>query len=108
MLEFGFAPHLPGVENSTPIDRAAFHGHREIVELLIEVDSHPPLEFKNAHGGTPLGACVFGSVHGWKQGTDYLGTAQALIDAGSEVNPDWLPCKNKLMDQLLRKHLSNR
>lgn len=89
MLECGFDPHLPGDEESTPLDRAAFHGHREIVELLLERDANPPLEVKNAYGGTPLSCCAYGSVHGWKQDTDYLGTAKALIEAGAKIDANW-------------------
>jgi hypothetical protein len=94
MLEFGLDPHLPGAENSTPLDRAAFHGHREIVELLLREDFDPPLDFQNQYGGTPLGACAYGSIHSWKQGTDHLGTAKALLAAGAKVGPDWFPLSN--------------
>ena len=105
MLEFGFDPHLPGDENSTPLDRAAFHGHREIVELLLEKDKNPPLEFKNAYGGTPLSCCAYGSVHGWKQNTDYVGTAKALIAAGAKIDSDW-ETKSDELAQLFKSHLN--
>lgn len=104
MLEYGFDPHLPGDENSTPLDRAAFHGHREIVELLLEKDPDPPLEFKNAHGGTPLSCCAYGSVHGWKQNTDYVGTAEALINAGAKLDISW-QTKSDELTELFKKHL---
>ena len=105
MLECGFDPHIAGDEDSTPLDRAAFHGHREIVELLLEKDPQPPLTRPNQFGGTPLGACVWGSVHGWKKDTDYLGTASALIRAGSEIDERWLPIKNEAIDALIRQAL---
>ena len=105
MLEFGFDPRLPGDENSTPLDRAAFHGYREIVELLLESDPHPPLDFKNRFGGVPLGCCAYGATHSWKQGTDHLGAARAMIAAGAKVDPSWLPIENEAMDQLFRSHL---
>jgi ankyrin repeat protein len=105
MLQFGFDPHLPGDENSTPLDRAAFHGHREIVELLLEMDPEPPLEIRNQYGGTPLSCCAYGSVHGWKRNTDHLGTAQALIDAGAQIDPSWLPIQNPELDRLFRERL---
>ena len=106
MLEFGFDPHLPGDENSTPLDRAAFHGHREIVELLLEQDDDPPLGFKNKFGGMPLDCCAYGATHSWKQNTDHLGTAKALIAAGARVDPAWLPIADQQIDQLFRQHLS--
>ncbi len=105
MLEFGFDPHLPGDENSTPLDRAAFHGHREIVELLLESDPHPPLEFKNRFGGVPLSCCAYGATHSWKQNADHIGAANALITAGAKVDPSWLPIENEAMNQLFRSHL---
>ncbi|MFK7767780.1 MAG: ankyrin repeat domain-containing protein [Mariniblastus sp.] len=107
MLEFGFDPHLPGDENSTPLDRASFHGFREVVELLLEYDPNPPLDFKNSFGGTPLGACVHGAVHSWMQNTDHVGTARALLNAGANPNSDWLPVENPDLDHLLREFLND-
>ncbi len=108
MLEFGFDPHLPGDENSTPLDRASFHGFREVVELLLENDPNPPLEFKNSYGGTPLGACVHGAVHSWMQNTDHVGTARALLKAGAIANPDWIPLEaHREMEELLKDHLNS-
>lgn len=107
MLEFGFDPHLRGDENSTPLDRAAFHGYREIVELLLGQDPNPPLEFLNQYGGTPLSCCAYGSIHSWKSDTDHLGTAKALIQAGAKIDPDWFPLENPEMDKLFRKNLND-
>ncbi len=56
MLELGFDPAVPGDHDSTPLDRASFHGLVAIVALLLEHDPEPPLERKNAFGGTPLDA----------------------------------------------------
>ena len=105
MIEVGFDPHLTGDDNSTPLDRAAFHGHREVVELLLQRDPNPPLEVKNAFGGTPLSCCAYGSIHSWNTETDHLGTAKALIAAGAKVDPNWLPNENAEMDQLFRSTL---
>jgi ankyrin repeat protein len=105
MLDVGFDPHLPGDDHSTPLDRAAFHGHRQIVELLLQRDSKPPLEMKNAFGGTPLSCCGYGSIHSWKTGTDHLGTAAALIEAGAVIDPNWLPHENPIIDQLFRENI---
>ncbi len=35
LLQIGFDPHVTGVHNSTPLDRAAFHGYVDIVALLL-------------------------------------------------------------------------
>lgn len=107
MLELGFDPHVPTVHSSTPLDRASFHGYADIVALLLGLDPHPPLTFRNEFGGIPLGACVYGAVHGWKTGhpQDHLHTARLLLDAGSPVDPNWLPTGNEQMDALLRGRL---
>lgn len=105
MLDAGFDPHLAGAENSTPLDRAAFHGFQAIVELLLARDPNPPLEFKNGFGGTPLSCCAYGATHSWKQGTNHLGTALALIKAGAKIEADWLPIEDPEIDALFRKHL---
>ena len=107
MLELGFDPHLPGDENSTPLDRAAFHGFREVVEVLLEHDSNPPLELKNSFGGTPLGACFHGAIHSWMRNTDHVGTARALLNAGAKANPDWIPMDHPEMEKLLQDHFNN-
>lgn len=108
MLSAGFDPHVRGDEASTPLDRAAFHGHRAIVELLLAHDDDPPLEWRNAYGGTPLRACCYGAVHGWKWNTDYPGTVEALIHAGARIDPRWLPTGNERIDEILRKHLDDQ
>ncbi|MEL7497831.1 MAG: ankyrin repeat domain-containing protein [Planctomycetota bacterium] len=106
MLELGFDPHVRGDEASTALDRAAFHGEREIVELLIKMDPRPPLKMKNRYGGTPLGCCAYGATHSWKLTTaDHLGTAKALIAAGAEIDPAWLPAENVEIDALFRREL---
>ena len=81
MLDVGFDPRTQGVDDSTPLDRASLHGFRELVELLLQHD--PPMSQKNAHGGTPLEACLWGSLHGWRTDGDYPGTVEALLRAGA-------------------------
>jgi ankyrin repeat protein len=101
MLECGFDPHVVGDENSSPLDRAAFHGYADIVKLLLQYDPDPPLEQKNVYGGTPLTACIFGSIHSWIKNSNHIETARALIDAGAHFDLDWIPTVNPQMDQLL-------
>lgn len=108
MLKAGFDPHVPGDENSTPLDRAAFHGFHQIVEILLEKDPSPPLDFKNKFGGTPLSCCIWGSKHSWMKGdprSDHQRSAEYLIKAGSKFDSDWIPTVNPTMDQLLQKYL---
>ncbi len=103
MLDLGFDPHVVGDHDSAPIDRASFHGFREIVELLLEKDPNPPLKRQNEFGGMPLGTCLWGQIHGWAEDTDYPGTVRALLNAGSTYHPDWLPYPDKEIDAILRE-----
>ena len=108
MLKAGFDPHIPGVENSTPLDRASFHGFHEIVELLLEKDPEPPLEFKNQFGGTPLSCCIWGSKHSWMkndQRSSHKQCVELLIKAGSNFDESWIPTVNSEMDEILKAHL---
>ena len=46
---------------------------------------HPPLELEDfTFHSTPMGWATWGSLHGWYAKTgDYVGTVQALLDAGA-------------------------
>lgn len=105
MLECGFDPHVVGDEESTPLDRASFHGYRDIVELLLQHDTNPPLEQKNVYGGTPLDACTFGALHSWIKDSDHPGTARLLIKAGAKIDPKWIPTGSDEMDEVLEEGL---
>ncbi|WP_075083541.1 ankyrin repeat domain-containing protein [Mariniblastus fucicola] len=109
MLKAGFDPHIPGAEDSTPLDRACFHGFHEIVEILLDRDPDPPLEFKNAFGGTPLSCCIWGSIHSWMKTdlkSDHKRCAELLISAGSHFEEAWIPTVNPEMDAILKAHLT--
>jgi len=107
MLEEGFDPHLPGVHRSTPLDRACFHGYVDIVQMLLEHDPAPPLEFTNEFGGTPLGACVYGALNGWETGhpRKHAQTIEALLKAGAKLDPTIVPTGNDEIDQVVRDWL---
>lgn len=107
MLDLGFDPHVPTVHRSTALDRASFHGYADIVALLLQRDPHPPLTFRNEFGGMPLGACIYGSIHGWDTGhpRDHFRTAQLLLTAGAPVDLKWIPTGSESMDNLLREWL---
>ncbi|MDX1429476.1 MAG: ankyrin repeat domain-containing protein, partial [Rhodothermales bacterium] len=109
LLEIGFDPHLMGVHESTPLDRAAFHGYAEMVVLILEADPDPPVSFRNEFGGTPLRTCIYGSMHGWDTGhpRDHVASARALIEAGCSFSSDWLPTGNPAMDRLLNEYLAS-
>ena len=107
MLEVGFDPHQTGAHRSTPLDRASFHGYADIVEMLLTLDPDPPLAQRNEFGGTPLGACIHGSLHGWNTGhpQDHARTLTLLLEAGSLFDPARLPTGNDQLDAVLRTWL---
>ena len=81
LLELGFDPNIRGGEASTAIDRAAFHGFDDVIEAILPYQ--PDLTVRNAYGGTPLGACIYGSIHGWRKDGDYPRSVRLLLDAGA-------------------------
>jgi ankyrin repeat protein len=107
MLENGFDPHAKGAHRSTPLDRASFHGYADIVAMLLSLDPDPPLTHQNEFGGIPLGACIYGSLHGWKTGhpQDQIRTLTLLLEAGSPLDPTMLPTGNDELDAVLRAWL---
>jgi ankyrin repeat protein len=107
MLDLGFNPHTRGAHQSTPLDRASFHGYADIVGLLLEKDPHPPLEEKNEFGGTPISACVYGATHGWRTGhpQDHLQTVRLLLKAGSRFDAEERPTGHAAIDALLEEWL---
>jgi ankyrin repeat protein len=107
MLEYGFDPHATGAHDSTPLDRASFHGYADIVALLLSQDPHPPLTRENEFGGIPLGACIHGSLHGWETGhpQDHVRTLNLLLEAGSPLDPTRLPTGNDELDIVMRAWL---
>jgi hypothetical protein len=107
MLEVGFDPHVTGAHDSTPLDRASFHGYADIVAALLALDPDPPLLRKNEFGVTPLGTCIHGSIHGWKTGypQDHVRTLRLLLEAGLPVDPTSLPTGNDELDAVMRAWL---
>lgn len=84
MLESGLAVDAQGQHQGTALHWAAFHGNREMAEIILGFS--PPLEAVDADfSATPLGWAVHGSIHGWYSRTgDYAGVVEALLRAGAE------------------------
>ncbi len=87
MLESGLPVDARGQHHGTPLHWAAFHGNREMAEVVLRF--RPPLEASDADfGATPLGWALYGSVHGWHSATgDYAGVVEALLQAGAVRPP---------------------
>ncbi|MFZ1014813.1 MAG: ankyrin repeat domain-containing protein, partial [Terracidiphilus sp.] len=62
-----------------------FHGNAEMARTILLF--HPDLEMKSIeYEGTALSWAIYGSGNGWHRDTgDYVGTVQALLDAGATV-----------------------
>jgi hypothetical protein len=108
MLDLGFDPLAQGVERWEPIRWAAFHGNAELVQRLLA--HNPPVGVPDAsYGGTPLGNCLYGSLHGWTHQTgDFASTVRLLLDAGESIDPSVVPIGRDDVDAVLREHLARQ
>jgi ankyrin repeat protein len=86
MLEIGFDVDVRGGEESTAVDRAAFHGFDDVIEVILPYQ--PDLTVRNVYGGTPLSACVFGSLNSWRKDGDYPRSVRLLLEAGAPRLPE--------------------
>ena len=87
MLKAGWPVDAPGEMGATALHWAGFNGNAELTrEILL---FHPALELKSReYEGTALGWAIFGSGNGWRRDTgDYVGTVQALLEAGATPPP---------------------
>jgi Ankyrin repeat/Ankyrin repeats (many copies) len=87
MLEAGWPVDAPGEMGATALHWAGFNGNAEMArEILL---FHPALELKSReYAGTALAWAIFGSGNGWRRDTgDFVGTIQALLDAGATLPP---------------------
>ncbi|MDR3691793.1 MAG: hypothetical protein P4L46_20605 [Fimbriimonas sp.] len=84
MLELGFDPDATGIHRSSPLDRAAFHGFDDVIELILKFG--PSLEIQNEFGGNPLSACVHGSLHSWRKDGNFPRSVELLLAAGSRTH----------------------
>jgi ankyrin repeat protein len=89
MLELGFSPRTPGHDSGTALHLAAWEGSVDTVAALLR---HPEagelVSIRDAHhGGTPLGWCCHGSLHG-NPSHDHAGVARLLLEAGAQPESD--------------------
>jgi ankyrin repeat protein len=103
MLDLGFDPRVPGVDDAEAIRWAAFQGNAETTRLLLRHD--PPIRVRDRrYNGTLLGWCIYGALHGWRRTTgDFASTAQLLLDAGEQLDPDVLPTGCADLDAVLSR-----
>jgi hypothetical protein len=87
MLEAGWPVDTPGEMGATALHWAGFNGSAQMTHEILRF--HPTLERKSKeYPGTALAWAVFGSGNGWNRETgDYVGTIQALLEAGAAIPP---------------------
>ncbi|MDQ2776280.1 MAG: ankyrin repeat domain-containing protein [Acidobacteriota bacterium] len=87
MLEAGWPVDTPGEMGATALHWAGFNGNAEMMREILRF--HPALELRSReYEGTALGWAVYGSGNGWHRDTgDFVGTIQALLDAGANLPP---------------------
>lgn len=68
----------------------------------------PPIGVPDpTYGGTPLGQCLYGSLHGWEHKTgDFAAAVRLLLDAGERPDPAIVPIGREDVDAVLRQHFS--
>src|SRR5262245_16340657 len=104
MLDFGFDPHVSGVDDAEAIRWAAFQGNAELTRRLLAYD--PPIGIRDRrYNGTLLGWCIYGALNGWRRTTgDFATTARLLREAGEKVDPSNLPTGRADLDAVLMSH----
>jgi ankyrin repeat protein len=83
MLAIGWPAGTVDRGGLTALHWTGFHGDAATARALLAAGA--PLDVRDdTHSGTPLGWALWGSVHGWhRQHGDYVGTVQAMLDAGA-------------------------
>ena len=106
MLDLGFDALVKGPEDWEPIRWAAFHGNATLVKRLLA--HNPPIGVPDVrYEGTPLGMCIYGSLHGWSCKTgEFASTARLLLNAGERPKPSDLPTGRDDVDAVLREYLA--
>lgn len=87
MLERGFNPNVPDKDGVTALHRAAMGGHPKAAAALIKFGAKLDA-LDGMFSASPLVWAVEGRGHA-QPGSDHVGVARVLIDAGSPL--DWVP-----------------
>jgi ankyrin repeat protein len=87
MLDAGWPVDARGESGASALHWAGFNGNAEMARVIL--GHRPTLVLKSyEYESTALGWAIFGSGNGWHRETgDYVGTVEAMIEAGMEVPP---------------------
>jgi hypothetical protein len=88
MLEAGWPVDTPGEMGATALHWSGFNGNAEMAREILRF--HPSLHIKSKdYSGTALAWAIFGSGNGWNsESGDYVGTVEAMLQAGAVVPPE--------------------
>jgi len=103
MLAAGWPVDAAGVHDSTPLDRACFHGFADLVELLLERGAS--VTVRNEFGGDPLGCCCHGATRSWRDDGDHAACVKLLLAHGAKAREELLPTGSEAVDAVLREAL---
>ncbi|MCW3094931.1 MAG: Ankyrin [Chthonomonadaceae bacterium] len=106
MLEIGFDIEARGGDEATALNRAATRGFADLIELLLAHGAS--LEAKNAFGGKPLGACLWGAENFRDPNGDYVASVEHLIAAGASLEDIRYPITNKPVNAVLKRALERK
>ncbi|MFG6197044.1 ankyrin repeat domain-containing protein [Nonomuraea sp. JJY05] len=102
LLDAGMAVDTRGWSNFTPLDQAAMHGRTATVRLLIGRGADLDDRAFDDEGPTPLDCALWGLRNNRAEDGDYLGTVEALLEAGAptRLGP---PTGDPAVDALLER-----
>ena len=108
MIDLDFDTHAVGADGFEAIRWAVFLGNAVLTRRLLQ--HHPPLNTPDrSYGGTLLGNCLYGALHGWcADSGDFRTTVELLLQAGERVKASYLPTGLDEIDALLRAALAKQ
>lgn len=103
LLDVGWHVDSRGWSNFTPLDQAAMHGRRAVVEVLIERGADLADQAWADDGPTPLDCAIWGVRNNRAHDGDYPGTIDALAAAGAPTTHE-PPSADPAVDAVLERH----
>jgi hypothetical protein len=91
-------------QGHTALHIASYHAHGEVVRVLLRAGARMDVRDKT-WGTPPITWALTGWSHGKAPDARYHETVAMLVDAGSEVNPEWLEWDRVRTDPAMRAAL---